>query len=565
MDWVYDYQVCDVQREPTKVFKYSTSETKHSTTVVRVEPGNESKESSVSVATLVDDEDWEIWFNKEHPPTDGSSSGLVLVMFRLLGEKPDTPATTGKVDADEWLKTAAGPPSPPPPFPPHDKGRPPIWEGGQRALRTLPVTSERFVRVAAKFHVHKSIVRTVSRADVPAISADEVLMADEEGKKWPSYVYSCRSSNAWKGDLALAATHFPHCGMTFAVMFGCTAAIEADVVRRLASVSKSASAHASRHPALLPGMFVELERRRHGDVVEAITQQLEQRIYEVESRPEQVEALSAAEKARRIEARKEAWLNTAYLKSQLISWNCLLEGLERHLDELRFDDGVEGAAESCGEEDKAGNEDQEGETGETKAAEPDGACCSEPTTLNGSSPAPQSSGKSDESPEAGSGAAADQGESGKDGMQASVKLLRQTTGKIRSRVRSIIHEYNERIRECAMRVEGMAMATQWAQGETNIEIALSTARESQHMRSIAIVTMLFLPGTFFATIFSMDLFDWTASSGDVVSRYFWIYIVMATLLTFLTLFCWWFFGVRRVAKKKGGGSGTNAAVELQMV
>lgn len=63
----------------------------------------------------------------------------------------------------------------------------------------------------------------------------------------------------------------------------------------------------------------------------------------------------------------------------------------------------------------------------------------------------------------------------------------------------------------------------------------------------------------------MDLFDWTASSGDVVSRYFWIYIVMATLLTFLTLFCWWFFGVRRVAKKKGGGSGTNAAIELQMV
>ena len=37
-----------------------------------------------------------------------------------------------------------------------------------------------------------------------------------------------------------------------------------------------------------------------------------------------------------------------------------------------------------------------------------------------------------------------------------------------------------------------------AQGETNVEIALSTAKESQHMRSIAIVTMIFLPGTFFA-------------------------------------------------------------------
>lgn len=32
----------------------------------------------------------------------------------------------------------------------------------------------------------------------------------------------------------------------------------------------------------------------------------------------------------------------------------------------------------------------------------------------------------------------------------------------------------------------------------NVGIALSAARESRHMKSIAIVTMVFLPGTFFA-------------------------------------------------------------------
>lgn len=37
-----------------------------------------------------------------------------------------------------------------------------------------------------------------------------------------------------------------------------------------------------------------------------------------------------------------------------------------------------------------------------------------------------------------------------------------------------------------------------AQGETNVEIALATGKDSKHMRSIALVTMVFLPGTFFA-------------------------------------------------------------------
>lgn len=37
-----------------------------------------------------------------------------------------------------------------------------------------------------------------------------------------------------------------------------------------------------------------------------------------------------------------------------------------------------------------------------------------------------------------------------------------------------------------------------AQGEINVEIAFDTKRDSQHMRSIALLTMVFLPGTFLA-------------------------------------------------------------------
>ena len=37
-----------------------------------------------------------------------------------------------------------------------------------------------------------------------------------------------------------------------------------------------------------------------------------------------------------------------------------------------------------------------------------------------------------------------------------------------------------------------------AHAETNMEIAAATRRDSKHMRSIALLTMVFLPGTFIA-------------------------------------------------------------------
>lgn len=336
-------------------------------------------------------------------------------------------------------------------------------------------------------------------------------------------MYNCRTSNAWPRDLALTATHFPHCGMTFAVMFGCSVAVETMVVTRLRCATREAT-----HSALMPGIFIELERSRHIKIVESITQQLEVRIRETESRPEQLEALSAAEKARRVEARKEAWLHTMYLKSHLISWNCLLVNLARHLDETQFPLADTANLPVPAEDQVVGGEDgEEVETGEQGEDHSD-TCYSGSTldhTLQGG------------------------------GDLSHAELMVHTNRKIKSRIRSIIHEYNEKIRDCANRVDGMSMTTQWvsptaiqcpppslpppspprpsptllsklvgwgggggggvfwagtheinkklmtgkqAQGETNVEIALSTARESQHMRSIAVVTMIFLPGTFFA-------------------------------------------------------------------
>ncbi|KAF2030942.1 hypothetical protein EK21DRAFT_48425, partial [Setomelanomma holmii] len=119
---------------------------------------------------------------------------------------------------------------------------------------------------------------------------------------------------------------------------------------------------------------------------------------------------------------------------------------------------------------------------------------------------------------------------------------------IKTRITAIQDEYDEKIRDCTMRVDGMAMATQWSHSETAVEIALATNQDSRVMRSISLVTMVFLPGTFFATVFSMTFFDWSGNGGKTrVSSYLWIYVVVTVISTAITIGLWYFFVISRRA------------------
>ncbi|KAH2097220.1 hypothetical protein KXW65_003610 [Aspergillus fumigatus] len=53
----------------------------------------------------------------------------------------------------------------------------------------------------------------------------------------------------------------------------------------------------------------------------------------------------------------------------------------------------------------------------------------------------------------------------------------------------------------------------------NISIARAARRDSSSMKIIALLTMLFLPGTYISSLFAMPLFDWTAMKGDILYRY----------------------------------------------
>lgn len=80
--------------------------------------------------------------------------------------------------------------------------------------------------------------------------------------------------------------------------------------------------------------------------------------------------------------------------------------------------------------------------------------------------------------------------------------------------------------------------------EDSRTLALATKEDSTAMRTLAAVTVFFLPGTFVAAFFSMPLFHWDAQTGElttVVSRRFWIYWAVTGPLTLTTLILWLFW------------------------
>ena len=202
----------------------------------------------------------------------------------------------------------------------------------------------------------------------------------------------------------MTATYFPQNGLTFAILFGCPLSVEEEILRRLSFATAEAA-----HPLLMPGIFAELERNRHVPIVETTIDELETRIFELDFQSSDMEGMPDSEAKKRNQAKRSAWLDTTYLKNGLVSWSTQLAKIRQHADELKetvFKPRMDEKGENCLQDtDRSFMVQQEPET--------------------------------------------------------SHERLRRVGDKINSRIQGIIDEYDDKIRDCTMRVEGMAMATQW--------------------------------------------------------------------------------------------------------
>lgn len=72
-------------------------------------------------------------------------------------------------------------------------------------------------------------------------------------------------------------------------------------------------------------------------------------------------------------------------------------------------------------------------------------------------------------------------------------------------------------------------------------MAKASIQYALDMRTIAAVTLLFLPGTYVATLFSSSFWAFQPSNqGPSVSKWVWIYWVTAAVLTLTVMSAWKF-------------------------
>ncbi|ROV92902.1 hypothetical protein VSDG_06365 [Cytospora chrysosperma] len=143
-----------------------------------------------------------------------------------------------------------------------------------------------------------------------------------------------------------------------------------------------------------------------------------------------------------------------------------------------------------------------------------------------------------------------------DGQSDELRDLEYSETRIHRRLMELKCEYDEKIRNCSTIVEGMTLAAQleWNQigqvdAQTNLEIskynldiATATGNDSKQMRSIAVLTMIFLPATFVASLFSMSFFDLGPEQGSGnVSPWIWLYFVVTAGFTGVTVSAWILF------------------------
>lgn len=74
--------------------------------------------------------------------------------------------------------------------------------------------------------------------------------------------------------------------------------------------------------------------------------------------------------------------------------------------------------------------------------------------------------------------------------------------------------------------------------KTSQTIAEETKKDGSSMKTLAVVTLIYLPCTTVSSVLAMPLFDWNADGRNVVSPRVWVFFVIAVPLTAITIGIW---------------------------
>lgn len=254
-------------------------------------------------------------------------------------------------------------------------------------------------------------------------------------------------------------------------MYGCSLIVERSVLRKLQTIREEAA-----HPLVIPGLLVELELSRHTRLVETNIADVETKILDLNVQAEALSRFRPAEIERRNHVKRSAWLDLTYLRNSLITWT---SQLQRMIDHARFLDSDQfiNTPNSVDVNHSPTRLDRKSawyptsqpesdfvfvtkkqEKGSATDILPQGIEYSEKQCrYNDDRTSISRPGSSFKSSESNASISCEISEN----ETAYIYRMRNVGEKITSRLISICDEYDEKIRDCTMRVDGMAMATQW--------------------------------------------------------------------------------------------------------
>ncbi|KAK8033509.1 hypothetical protein PG991_002907 [Apiospora marii] len=369
---------------------------------------------------------------------------------------------------------------------------------------SLPVTRSTFSETIRRFQLRPCITRTIMREKV-YFSTQPVSGSEFRDARVGTTARTASSSNE---EMALSCTFHLKQGLSLAIVFGCTEETNQQLISKLKKVDLGHS-----HPMIMAGIFFELERSRLEECVDQLTDDF---------------ALNSAE-LRPLDLNMGNNEMVNYLKKCYRSRelgneiNSLKRQLRKLIDETtRFDELSE-----------AVNEDVKPDHGY---------------------------------------------EAAKQQKQPQIHFI---GCRIKSRLEEMCDILDDKIDSCNVTIENMSLTMQtvskkgnklpivsrelissslqlwnhFAQEDnklntrfnrvnthlstTNKEISQSMQDDSSQMKFIALLTMVFLPISTMASIFSTELFSWDAGPGEaVISKYLWVFIVISLALTTVVVGAW---------------------------
>ncbi|KAL6906595.1 hypothetical protein GGI43DRAFT_395250 [Trichoderma evansii] len=421
-----------------------------------------------------------------------------------------------------------------------------IMSGKTSSLSKMPFSKETFMKIMRGLKLHKSIIRAINRNTSCTFSRTTRVL-ESETCNTEAIVYTCRTAESWEDDMALSVTFIPDTLTTNAIWFGCNLMernIHGHQLTDSAIITNKLRNFDGEvfHPMMLPTIFAEFERERHVKLVRESNTQFVQRIFDIESSSDAIYGL-----------------HQIHRESQ--------QSIEKDFSPPRTNSRLA---------------DMKGRVGSFLS----GKTLSKSSTLNSSVGSDTIQNESDFF-------ATEEDESCamlwikishlKNGLANwKTQLLKmldhiqeledtnfgrehiKTTAwsrkrdaliecgkRIGERLRDLIDEYDNFIRECDHIMAGMSLAMQLdlnnigrkdARLNENISrsslaVAETAQRDGSLMKSIAVLGMIYLPATFVCTFFSMGFFQWSGQSGNAttVSPDVWIFALVAVAFTLITI------------------------------